>query len=819
MKKKKGTEDDRKLLPADVLAHKQKENTEGEDSLLLPAEVHTSKPNKRRSVEESVLLPDKRTPKKKEPRGADEGNRIPADVPTSKQKKKTREGKKQVAQAVGLSDQGKAKAEKEMEEENVLLPATGCTKKETMQEAGAVFPADRNSLKKRKKPEEKDDGVLPADVQRTKKMLEEETENRWVVLADVRKTKKKRREENTLPADGATDKHKKKKKEKERAQEEQENVLAADGFTKKKRRVEEEEKDSSLPPGFQVKKKKKKKRTEEEEVTMATEPTGNKKRSTSAPLVDAEIGRPPVTAGEAEESEDSDGVETGTTYDELLDPVLVAELEEFIPNVKKRSTDEIRKLLRYDLDRFRLFKEQGVSIRWGRFTQEENLRLQDNMAHFLAVTGIASADHLLFPHRYGDREAADVKKLKRRHGFLGAMAEGIPRPCKLVWSRALKLDDMNHMGQFSDEEVAQLLKLQKLHGNDWRSIAAKTGRSRYALQKRFAQIASGQGNWTAEEEGRLQEAVKAHLEAVSLQSCSASQDGLLNLQQLCTGLPWTDISQHVRTRCWTQCRIKWCHLVSFESHPSIWYHISMSASSTRRHPLPLVDDPGHAGETAVPQLAWGRRKRDQVAGRREGRLGHPRDPMLDERGMKHGWTDGWLDQWMDGRMAGSMDGQMDARMDGWMDQWTDEWMDALMDGRMAGSMDGWTDGWINGWTDGWLDQWMDGRMAGSMDGQMDGCTDGWTDGWINGWMDGWLDQWMDGRMVGSMDGRTDGWINGWMHGWMAGWINGWMDALMDGRTNGWTDAQTDRWTDVYPCQVAGSTSSVSSHSKSNKCLA
>ncbi|XP_077417884.1 uncharacterized protein LOC144049113 isoform X3 [Vanacampus margaritifer] len=448
MKKKKGTEDDRKLLPADVLAHKQKENTEGEDSLLLPAEVHTSKPNKRRSVEESVLLPDKRTPKKKEPRGADEGNRIPADVPTSKQKKKTREGKKQVAQAVGLSDQGKAKAEKEMEEENVLLPATGCTKKETMQEAGAVFPADRNSLKKRKKPEEKDDGVLPADVQRTKKMLEEETENRWVVLADVRKTKKKRREENTLPADGATDKHKKKKKEKERAQEEQENVLAADGFTKKKRRVEEEEKDSSLPPGFQVKKKKKKKRTEEEEVTMATEPTGNKKRSTSAPLVDAEIGRPPVTAGEAEESEDSDGVETGTTYDELLDPVLVAELEEFIPNVKKRSTDEIRKLLRYDLDRFRLFKEQGVSIRWGRFTQEENLRLQDNMAHFLAVTGIASADHLLFPHRYGDREAADVKKLKRRHGFLGAMAEGIPRPCKLVWSRALKLDDMNHMGQF-----------------------------------------------------------------------------------------------------------------------------------------------------------------------------------------------------------------------------------------------------------------------------------------------------------------------------------------------------------------------------------
>ncbi|XP_077379162.1 transcription termination factor 1-like [Festucalex cinctus] len=543
MMKKKGTEDDCSFLPADVLAHKQKENTEpeDEDSLLLPAEGHAHKPKKKRSSEESGLLPaDKHTLKKKERGGGDEGNRSPADVPASKlkQKKRIRDGK--VAPAVSLSDREKVdkNAEEKMEEESVLLPATGCTKKEAIEEADGVFPADQRSQKKWKRPEEKDNGVLPDDKQRTKK--------------------KKRPEENTLSADEATNKKKKKKKEK--GHKEQENVLVADGCTKKKKKVvEEEEVDSILPLGIQVKKKK---RRMEDGVTMATVPTENKKRSTgtSVVAVAAEIdheAEESVAVATTPDGATAEAVETRTaSHDEPLDSLLVAELEEFIPNVRKRSADEIRKHLRYDLDRFRLFKQQGLRIRSGRFTQEENRRLRDNLAHFLAVTGIASAEQLLFPQRYSDLEA-DIKKLKRQHHFMEAIAEGIPRPCKVVLIRAFKLDHMNHMGQFSDEEVAQLVKLQKLHGNDWKSIAKKMGRSKYALQKRFAHIASGQGIWTAEEEDRLKEAVKAHLEAVSLQSSTACEDGLLNLQQLCARLPWTDISQHVRTRSWTQCRIKW----------------------------------------------------------------------------------------------------------------------------------------------------------------------------------------------------------------------------------------------------------------------
>uniref|UniRef100_A0A4W5KW14 Uncharacterized protein n=1 Tax=Hucho hucho TaxID=62062 RepID=A0A4W5KW14_9TELE len=256
-------------------------------------------------------------------------------------------------------------------------------------------------------------------------------------------------------------------------------------------------------------------------------------------------------------------VETGTQHNKpcLMEKTLsvddwqaLNDLKELIPNVESKSVDEIRKMIKYDLDRFKEFRRQGLSLRSGRYNAQENKRLISNIYDFMALTGIQSVFKLFHPQRFKEEEA-NIKKLKSQHRFHERIAEGIPRPWHQIYIRGRKMfDGNNYKGKFTEEELHSLKKLQTLHGNKWAKISALTGRSQSALAKRFSQMSTNKGAWTEEELKRLMEAVRKHLVG---QAEPGSEPATIRKDKLYNNIPWTDVCQMVETRHWSQCRIKW----------------------------------------------------------------------------------------------------------------------------------------------------------------------------------------------------------------------------------------------------------------------
>ncbi|XP_010284603.1 PREDICTED: transcription termination factor 1 [Phaethon lepturus] len=248
------------------------------------------------------------------------------------------------------------------------------------------------------------------------------------------------------------------------------------------------------------------------------------------------------------------------------------ELEEFIPHVRNISDSSIRKMAGRDLVRFKQFKKQGIAVKFGRFSQKENDQIRKNIEEFLSITGIDSAEKLLFTSRFPE-DKETISRLKVEHLFCEKLSEGIPRPWRLIYYRARKMfDPNNYKGRYTKEEKEKLKKYHALHGNDWKKISEMMSRSNLSVAMKYSEIKSAinYGPWSKEETQKLMRAVEEVIrkrmemeDADSLSSSSKSRRDLsIDREKLYQKLPWTEIEAKVGTRYWRQCKQKWTTILT-----------------------------------------------------------------------------------------------------------------------------------------------------------------------------------------------------------------------------------------------------------------
>ncbi|XP_045419648.1 transcription termination factor 1 isoform X2 [Lemur catta] len=244
----------------------------------------------------------------------------------------------------------------------------------------------------------------------------------------------------------------------------------------------------------------------------------------------------------------------------------VKQLQEFIPNIQERAATTIKRMYRDDLGRFKEFKAQGVTIKFGRFSVKENKQLEKNVQEFLSLTGIETADKLLHTDRYPE-ERSTITDLKRKYSFRLHIGKGIARPWKLIYYRAKKMFDVNnYKGRYSEEDTEKLKRYHSLHGNDWKKIGEMVARSSLSVALKFSQIRAqrNRGVWRKTETQKLIKAVEeVILKKMSLEELNEmdsrlqeAPEGRLSIvrEKLYRGISWIEVEAKVETRNWMQCK-------------------------------------------------------------------------------------------------------------------------------------------------------------------------------------------------------------------------------------------------------------------------
>uniref|UniRef100_K9INL2 Putative transcription termination factor 1 n=1 Tax=Desmodus rotundus TaxID=9430 RepID=K9INL2_DESRO len=280
-----------------------------------------------------------------------------------------------------------------------------------------------------------------------------------------------------------------------------------------------------------------------------------------------ELAKDSETRYLSEDSRDSDSADVDLAS-------AVKQLREFIPGIGERAATTVKRMYRDDLGRFKEFKAQGVAIRFGKFSVKENKQLEKNVQEFLSLTGIESADKLLYTDRYPEEKAV-ITDLKRKHAFRLHIGKGIARPWKLVYYRAKKMFDVNnYKGRYSKGDTKKLKIYHSLHGNDWKKIGDLVARSSLSVALKYSQISSerNHGAWSKTETQKLIKAVEeVILKKMSPQDLrevdsklQENPEGCLSIvrEKLYKGISWVEVEAKVETRNWMQCKSKWTEILT-----------------------------------------------------------------------------------------------------------------------------------------------------------------------------------------------------------------------------------------------------------------
>ncbi|XP_048414932.2 transcription termination factor 1-like [Stegostoma tigrinum] len=247
-------------------------------------------------------------------------------------------------------------------------------------------------------------------------------------------------------------------------------------------------------------------------------------------------------------------------------------LKDFIPNVEKMTNDTLYSMYKYDLPRFQKFKAEGISIRQGKFTEQENQQLQKNLKELMELIGIQNEWDLLHVPESVE-EMTRIRRLKMNNLFCCKLAEDIPRPWKCVYQRAKRMYHPHRCkGRYSEEELNKLRRLQVEYGNHWKKIAKFMERSdgsvicRAKTMKNSLKI----GPWSKEEKmafmkimeevlrKKIQEAPQDLMRAVSNSNTLSS----ILREKLYKEIPWFAIADKMEHRNWAQCRQKWMSILT-----------------------------------------------------------------------------------------------------------------------------------------------------------------------------------------------------------------------------------------------------------------